>query len=203
MAGMDGLDVESPGLRERKRRETLDRIGKAGLALFAAKGYEATTLDDIAAAAGISRRTFFYYFKSKDDILVALQCEGFIEALRNAFDDLAPGVTPRDAMRTELPKLVASFETDQTLLIAEIMDSSESLKVRKLAIFVEMENALRHALSEVWPEPSEQVGLRLLASLGLGVMRVASGEWRKDPKSRTLSDHVRDGFDLLDRQWRT
>jgi AcrR family transcriptional regulator len=199
---MDGFSTDSPGLRERKRRETRGRIGEVGLALFAAKGYEATTLDDIAVAAGISRRTFFYYFKSKDDILVALQCEGFIEALRHAFDDRASADSPLDAMRQVLPELVSSFETEQTLLIAEIMESSESLKVRKLAIFVEMEEALHQALSEVWPEPGEQAGLRLLATLGLGVIRVASDEWRKAPKARSLSDHVRDGFHLLDGQWR-
>ena len=48
-------------LRERKRRLTLDLIAKTGLKLFIENGYEATTLDAIAAAAGISRRTFFYY----------------------------------------------------------------------------------------------------------------------------------------------
>ncbi len=60
------------GVRERKRRETLQRITDAGIRLFVEKGYEATTLDEIAAAAGISRRTFFYYFKSKDEILLSL-----------------------------------------------------------------------------------------------------------------------------------
>jgi AcrR family transcriptional regulator len=197
---MDDLSNEAPGLRERKRRETLDRIGEVGLSLFASKGYEATTLEDIAMAAGISRRTFFYYYKSKDDILVALQCEGFIQALRHAFDDLEAGVTPFQAMRDSLPRLVSSFETEQTLVISEILDSSESLKARKLAVFVEMEEALGQALSKVWPAPTEKPGLRLLSSLGLGVMRLASDEWRKDPKARSLSDHVRDGFALLERQ---
>ena len=46
-----------------------------------AKGYEATTLDEIAAAAGISRRTFFYYFKSKDDILLG-HLAGYDDELR-------------------------------------------------------------------------------------------------------------------------
>ena len=65
------------GLRERKRRETLRRIAEQGLKLFLTNGFEATTLDQIAEAAGISRRTFFYYFKSKEDILMAWQGGGF------------------------------------------------------------------------------------------------------------------------------
>jgi AcrR family transcriptional regulator len=56
-----GDNRTSAGLAERKQGETLDRIGEAGLELFVAKGYEATTLGDMAAAAGISRRTLFYY----------------------------------------------------------------------------------------------------------------------------------------------
>ena len=68
---MDDVLLKPEGLRERKRRQTLQRIAEVGLSLFLRKGYEATTLDEIAAAAGISRRTFFYYFKSKDEVLLA------------------------------------------------------------------------------------------------------------------------------------
>ena len=79
---MDNPD-HTEGLRERKRRQTLQRIAEVGLRLFLAKGYEATTLEEIAAAADIARRTFFYYFKSKDGILLAYQA-GFADALKAA-----------------------------------------------------------------------------------------------------------------------
>ena len=57
--------TKNKGLRERKKRETLQRITETGLKLFVENGYEATTLEAIAAEASIARRTFFYYFKSK------------------------------------------------------------------------------------------------------------------------------------------
>ncbi|WP_167350122.1 TetR/AcrR family transcriptional regulator [Bradyrhizobium viridifuturi] len=76
------------GLRERNRRQTLQRIADAGMELFLANGFEATTLDEIAAAAGISRRTFFYYFKSKDDILLA-HIATYDDALRASIRDHA------------------------------------------------------------------------------------------------------------------
>ena len=57
---MESSPPKEKGLRERKRRETLHRIAEQGLKLFLSNGYEATTLDAIAKAAGISRRTFFY-----------------------------------------------------------------------------------------------------------------------------------------------
>ncbi len=78
---MESSPPREEGLRERKRRETLHRIAEQGLKLFLSNGYEATTLDAIAEAAGISRRTFFYYFKSKEEILLAWQDGGFTETL--------------------------------------------------------------------------------------------------------------------------
>ncbi|MCB8835744.1 TetR/AcrR family transcriptional regulator, partial [Escherichia coli] len=47
----------------------------AGVRLFIEKGFDGTTVDEVAAAAGISRRTFFHYFDSKDDILLSLQSD--------------------------------------------------------------------------------------------------------------------------------
>lgn len=62
MAGPDGL-------RERKRQQTRQALISAAMRLFADKGYEETTVAEIAAAAGVSTMTFFNYFASKDEVL--------------------------------------------------------------------------------------------------------------------------------------
>src|SRR5687768_17015519 len=86
------------GLRERKRRETRQRIAETGLRLFLAHGYEQTTLDTIAAEAGISRRTFFSYFKSKEDVLFVWQSEGW-RVVREDLLGVSPYEHPLDAVR--------------------------------------------------------------------------------------------------------
>src|SRR3712207_2319344 len=72
--------------------EVRDRIGRAARDLFASQGYERTTVDAIAERAGIARRTFFRYFRSKDDVIfpdherIAAQAEAHLAAL----DDVPP-----------------------------------------------------------------------------------------------------------------
>ena len=77
------------GLRERKQRETRRRIAETGLKLFLANGYDATTLDAIAEAADISRRTFFSYFKSKEEIMLVWQAGAWCALIRLAVNSAA------------------------------------------------------------------------------------------------------------------
>src|SRR6476620_8315841 len=108
---MKDTSTKNEGLRERKKRETLQRIAETGLKLFIAHGYEGTTLEAIAAAAGISRRTFFYYFKSKEEVLLAWQESGFAQALRPTLLNDSADQPPFVAVRNCLSKLAARYVT--------------------------------------------------------------------------------------------
>jgi AcrR family transcriptional regulator len=61
--------AETTGLRERTRRAVRAELAELALGLFVERGYERTTVEDIAAAAGLSRRSFFRYFPTKEDVL--------------------------------------------------------------------------------------------------------------------------------------
>ena len=195
----DDHDPTTPreGLRQRKRRETLQRITDAGICLFIEKGYEATTLDEIAAAAGISRRTFFYYFKSKDDILLSLQSgmgDMIVDALQHAPRDRRP----LDAIRDAIVKVCAAVPADDMIAIDRLMRSSEAVQARKQASYIQHERALFAALRERWPEPERETGLRLVAMLAIGATRLASDALSREGGKRPLTELLHEAFDALE-----
>src|ERR1700729_1949397 len=99
-----GASLVKPGLRERKKLQTRERIASVALQLFAERGYEHTTLAEIAEAADVSPRTIFAYYQRKEDILF---CDEplMYERLERTLRDRPAGAAPVDALR----EFVASF----------------------------------------------------------------------------------------------
>jgi AcrR family transcriptional regulator len=187
-------------LRERKRRVTLDRIAETGLKLFIENGYEATTLDAIAAASGISRRTFFYYLKSKEDVLMAHESGKFPQALRPTFLKQSTKQSPIDAARKTFLTLASMYETKESIIADRIVRSIETLRLRKEAHLVQMEEVLAEAMYEIWPDRSRRRSLRLDAMIAMGTLRFARENWRQENAARPLTHYIDEAFDLLDRQ---
>lgn len=185
------------GLRERKRRETRQRIAEAGRRLFLANGYEGTTLDAIAAEAGISRRAFFSYFKSKDDIILFWQEVDSAQLIADLLKT-SPDVPPLEAIREVMVKHIARYTTEQMTTIDNLMRSSESLLARKQVRYLEQEQALFNALCEVWRQPERRPALQMVAVVATGAMRLALQAWREQTGTRKpVAEFLQDAFDSL------
>lgn len=180
------------GWRERKRQETFRRISEAGLKLFIANGFEATTLDDIAEASNISRRTFFYYFKSKEDILLAWQ-SGLSDVFRAALLAEPIGQPPLAAVRNAHLKMVAHYNTDQAILVDRILRSSDQLRVSNQAKYLQLEQATFEALCEFRPQARRKV-LRMVAMMSIGALRLAIDMWAEMEGRRPLTKCLTETF---------
>lgn len=184
------------GLRERKRRQTLQRISEVGMELFLAKGYEATTLDEIAAAAGISRRTFFHYFKSKDEIVLAYLGR-HADALKVLVLESSSAGAPLDVVRDALLRLTARYEASQMIAISRLIRESGALRARRHASYLQLEQAGFEGLCELWPGKARRDRLRLVAMASIGALRLATEAWNQQEGKRPLARYIEDAFEGL------
>ncbi len=184
------------GLRARKQRETRQRIAEAGFNLFLANGFEATTLDAVAAAAGISRRTFFHYFDSKEALLFAWERE-IEDGMRAAVAARPEDEAALDAVPAVITTLIDCFETDRAVAIDRLMRSTAALRTRKQANYERHERDLFAALATRWPKPERQTSLRLAAMVGIGALRIAADAWSHESGARPLGTYFADAFGRL------
>ncbi|WP_306319139.1 MULTISPECIES: mycofactocin system transcriptional regulator [unclassified Streptomyces] len=96
--------VEGPSKGGRPRATSRADLERIGFELFARQGFDDTTVDDIAGAAGIARRTFFRYFASKNDLVW-----GDFEQQLAGFRALLSGADPNVPIMTELRAAVVEF----------------------------------------------------------------------------------------------
>ncbi len=190
---MSEVSKRAEGLRERKRRETRRRLAETGLKLFLERGYEATTLDAIAEAAGVSRRTVFHYFDHKEAILHAWQ-EGLGEAIRAAILAQRPDQPPIGVVLAAAVEVAGRYQDDELVGIERLMTSTESLRARKAAKFAEHERVILEALAALWPAPERRQGLRLVAMVAVGALRVAFERWAERDGAEPLAHHLRRAF---------
>ena len=107
--------MNSPGLRERKKQRTRWAIQEHALRLIAEQGYDATTVDQIAAAAEISPSTFFRYFRTKEDLIVEDEYDALLE---QGLQTLDPQVPPLAAVRRVMhDALTAMSAADKTKVL--------------------------------------------------------------------------------------
>jgi AcrR family transcriptional regulator len=142
------MGVDSTGLRERKKQRTREAIIEAALRLFAERGFDRTTVADIAAAADIAPRTFFGYFAAKEDV-VFHDFEEIFASLRARLEHREPGETAIDAMRAWIADLTAhaDFEDPREVLKRRLIRSTPALREHDRALMSRFEAALGDAVA--------------------------------------------------------
>ena len=151
-----------PDWRQRKKNATRDRIRASALRLFGEQGYDATTVEQIAAAAGVSHMTFFRYFPTKEDV-----------ALSDSYDPLLAGLleqTPAGWPLTEriraalLQGLRQLYDADRDTLLAQnkLIVSTPALRERLWASQMDTQQLILQALStgQDNPRPASRQGHR-------------------------------------------
>jgi AcrR family transcriptional regulator len=137
------------GLRERKKQRTREAIVDAAFELFAQRGFEATTIADIAAAADIAPRTFFGYFATKEDV-VTHDFAAVEASMRERLTNRAPGETTIDALHEWVAGLMRSvdFDDPRERCRQQLMDESEALRAHDRHLLGRIEDLLTECIAE-------------------------------------------------------
>jgi AcrR family transcriptional regulator len=151
-----------PGLRERKKQQTRETIVRVALELFAERGYDQTTLAEVAEAADVSRRTIFSYFDSKEEILFCEESSS-LDEVKTALEQRPEGTTTVDALRNLLSAMPPP--DDDAKLRKQIISSSPALQLKMRARIAELEPALAASFAkDLGSEPDDIRALLIAAS---------------------------------------
>jgi AcrR family transcriptional regulator len=189
----------SPGLRERKKQQTKERLITAALLLFKDRGYEGATVEAIAEQAEVSVTTFFRYFDSKEDV--------FLEGHRAIIDRVEAAIRERPPDASVIAALRRT--------IVEILKAQPELEIRDepqhkdLDAVPELrdrirdhEEQIRGAIAEAYAEqlgvPAGDMRPRLLAGAILSAFDSARTAWLEDRTDVSLGVYLTEALDVVE-----
>jgi AcrR family transcriptional regulator len=173
------------------------RLAQAALALYAAQGFEQTTVAEIAARAGLTERTFFRHFADKREVLF-YGSESLRDMLVRAVADSPASATPMEAVGAALHTFAAAMQENPERVRQRdgVVSANAELRERELIKLAGLASAVAAALRDRGvTEPTAS----LAAETGLAVFKVAFARWITEPGQPDLPAMMRSSVaDLKD-----
>src|SRR3954468_9958124 len=186
-AGLDGHEAvvtSNVSLQLRKQDFVRDAIWAVAIDLFAEKGFDETTLDDIVAAAGTSRRTFFRHFESKRD-LIAQPIVSYGASLTAAIESCPRGSSAAELFRHVVVEVAQRTAADprmrKVMAIAAKYPAAREAQVSRVA---EVQDRIAEAFAQ---RSKDELTAHILASLTLSALSLTYRVWFSQGKKEIAS----------------
>ncbi|HKA85252.1 MAG TPA: TetR family transcriptional regulator [Acidimicrobiales bacterium] len=164
-------------LRERKKARTREAIIDAALNLFERNGYDNTTIEDIAAAAEVSPRTFFRYFESKLDLIMT-RTDSHADDFGPLLADRPAGESLLDALREVLlSQLDAQLDDPLVLREFQVMLSTPSLRTMAREHFYEEEAGLVSGVAAHLGLDEDDLASHVIGAMIAGALWATVNRW--------------------------
>jgi AcrR family transcriptional regulator len=196
------------GLREQRRARTRRSIQEHALRLFLAKGYESTTVAEIAAAAGVSHMTFFRYFPTKEAVVEGDEYDPLlVELIRNRPDDEPPLTALREAIREGLGMVYAA-DRDALLTRTRLILQTPALRARMVHNLTATAQMFAQVLAgrydtgtgtatAIGTSTDTTLQTRVVAAAALAALTTAITAWADNDGTDELPDLIDKAFDVL------
>lgn len=198
----DRVSSTRPGLRERTRQAVRAQLMEVAWDLFVRQGYDATTVDEIATAAGMSQRSFFRYFSSKEDVvLVKFEAVGALLA-----GELARRPATEDAwaaLRHSFDVIVEATERDPRygLTLLRITDQSPALRAGRLEQQTHWQDLLAPLVAERLNLPATDADhdprAAAVTAAALACLNAANAVWLDSDGTESLRRLVDDAMGVV------
>lgn len=171
------------------------RLKQAALELYGERGFEQTTVAEIAARAGLTERTFFRYFTDKREVLFAGQNEMY-DLIVNSVIEAPSSLAPIDVVAHSLGAAVSYLEpiVEGAKQRQAVIAANAGLRERELIKFASLATSIADALRS---RGTAGPAANLAAEAGIAAFKVAFERWVADPDSRGLSVLLHEAFDQL------
>ena len=183
-----GQGPGSSGLRERKKARTRASLREHALRLFREQGYQATTVEQIAAAAEVSPSTFFRYFPTKEDVVLQDDMDTRMVA---AFERQPPAVSPIAAVRAAAREMLASYTGTDLDVIREttrLTMTVPEVRARALDEFARTITVLAEAVSKRTGRAPDDLAVRAVAGAIIGVIMSITIPWENWSDGTSFED---------------
>jgi AcrR family transcriptional regulator len=175
------------GLRERKKAQTRASVQTIALELFTAQGYDATTVEQIITRAEISESTFFRYFPTKEDLVIA---DEFDPMLIESFKSQPPEVGVLEALRLSMRAifgdLTAEERAEQNERI-ELVLSVPALRAAAIAQFSDMMTMFSTAIAERIGRSPDDFQIRVISGAIVGAAMAMMSAILDDPTADPIA----------------
>jgi AcrR family transcriptional regulator len=167
-------------IREQTRAVVRSLLARTALELFAANGYDNTTVDDVAAAAGVSRRTLFNYFRNKEDLaLSSLSEQGELIAAR--FAERPTDEDVWDSLRAAF-QVLAEIDTtpERRLELVKLLFGNDTLRAGHAEKQARWQDLLAPLIEPRLPESEHRnLEARAIAAAAITCLQAANEEWAR------------------------
>jgi AcrR family transcriptional regulator len=177
MMQLDCWEMTDPGLRERKKQRTREAIVAAALRLFEERGFDETTIADIAEAADIAPRTFFGYFPSKEDVVFA-DFPATVEGLSVQLREREDSETAIDALRAWIVGKLDEIDLldEQERCRKRLLRGSPALAAHSRALMGQLEELLAEHIAHDLGDRPDDVRPHMIASSVIGTLMALDGK---------------------------